>query len=493
MCWCCVMKNSRPDSPPNKEYVTPTENDILCGRGRAAYGRPANQKLRVKVFELLEEYKSSTRTGKTGVIRGIIAELTQDGGRFLKYDVDTQQWYDGGIDAAKGRIGAAMRDAATPDKVKYIGKLGKARRSAACTTKEQEDEKTAFLPAQPIGPFAAAQLPPLSMSAPLDSTIVPFSESSQYHKLRQENPWVEESMARLQSPFYQEEASARKWLPDIITPAVTLSSDYVVREQEAGAAPQHNASMPKQPTVQQRGSQEAEISEQRRERDQALMSHIVMFNATRGAGLLPTSSLDPAALKRRIAEFNASRGIVLASLRSGGSGGGVPPPHQSNMYAGSVRASMSVPDDMPWPPHRSTRTNSSASGRTSSGIMSPVGELFYVVRKHDDEEASFFTAMPGDRLDSTGTSSSSRSNSNHNTENAGAGTRGETMTATTRRQSTASSVFSFSEFLGLMQDQEGAADDDDEASFFTAALDDIECPPEDIAKTTSFESLKEFP
>jgi hypothetical protein len=300
-------------------------------------------------------------------------------------------------------------------------------------------------------------------------------------------------MARLQSPFYQEEASARKWLPDIITPAVTLSSDYVVREQEARAAPQHNASMPKQPTVQQRGSQEAEISEQRRERDQALMSHIVMFNATRGAGLLPTSSLDPAALKRRIAEFNASRGIVLASLRSGGSGGGVPPPHQSNMYAGSVRASMSVPDDMPWPPHRSTRTNSSASGRTSSGIMSPVGELFYVVRKHDDEEASFFTAMPGDRLDSTGTSSSSRSNSNHNTENAGAGTRGETMTATTRRQSTASSVFSFSEFLGLMQDQEGAADDDDEASFFTAALDDIECPPEDIAKTTSFESLKEFP
>jgi hypothetical protein len=42
----------------------------------------------------------------------------REGGRFLKYDYVAKSWYDGGLVAAKQRVGIAFRDATTPRKMK---------------------------------------------------------------------------------------------------------------------------------------------------------------------------------------------------------------------------------------------------------------------------------------------------------------------------------------------------------------------------------------
>merc|ERR1712228_1061539 len=57
------------------------------------------------------------------IIRETIRYIrVKQGGRFLKADKDGR-WYDGGMKAAKSRVGTAFRDAGVPNKVKCMKAL----------------------------------------------------------------------------------------------------------------------------------------------------------------------------------------------------------------------------------------------------------------------------------------------------------------------------------------------------------------------------------
>jgi hypothetical protein len=102
------------------------------------------------------------RAEKTTIIRSVIDQTLRQGGRFLKYDYSSTAWYDGGMAAAKARVGVAFRDARSPTKKMYIAKMkreaAEARsRSASASSmddiEEEEDEEGitmgAFLSALP--------------------------------------------------------------------------------------------------------------------------------------------------------------------------------------------------------------------------------------------------------------------------------------------------------------------------------------------------------
>ena len=123
-------------------WVTPTPNDVLCGRGRKNFQHPGNQELRAKIVTQIDTYlEASTRAGKTCVIRGIITSIMKEGGRFLRYDVSTKNWYDGGVAAGKYRVGIGLRDAVTPGKVNCIEAMKKASRVDQQDSKNSERER----------------------------------------------------------------------------------------------------------------------------------------------------------------------------------------------------------------------------------------------------------------------------------------------------------------------------------------------------------------
>lgn len=80
--------------------------------------------LRERIALNSEKYMGSySRKAKTVLIHEVILSVMKEGGRFLQLDKETGKYFDGGVDAAKNRVGAAFRDASVPDKVKCITKL----------------------------------------------------------------------------------------------------------------------------------------------------------------------------------------------------------------------------------------------------------------------------------------------------------------------------------------------------------------------------------
>lgn len=107
-----------------KNYVTPQPADVLAGRSSHAFAHKGNTLLRLRIAAHLDEYKRlSSRKRKTEIIRRVLEQMYADGGRFLRYDKDTHQWYNAGLEAAHSKISSHFRDAATPNKIKYLAPL----------------------------------------------------------------------------------------------------------------------------------------------------------------------------------------------------------------------------------------------------------------------------------------------------------------------------------------------------------------------------------
>lgn len=104
----------------SRACVLPTSIDILCGRGMHNFKHPGNAALRTKIFLKLETYLAYQRKrDKTSLIRSVIEDVLNEGGRFLKFDYTNKFWYDGGIAAAKTRVGVGFRDAKRPNRLQY--------------------------------------------------------------------------------------------------------------------------------------------------------------------------------------------------------------------------------------------------------------------------------------------------------------------------------------------------------------------------------------
>ena len=90
---------------------TPTEFDVLCGRGSSYYFHEGNRRFRLLIQDYLERYTlCKSKMDKSGQVLEIVALVRGSGGHFLRKGND-QRWHDIGDKLAREKIGHAFRDA----------------------------------------------------------------------------------------------------------------------------------------------------------------------------------------------------------------------------------------------------------------------------------------------------------------------------------------------------------------------------------------------
>mmetsp|Transcript_27858 Transcript_27858/g.41113 ORF Transcript_27858/g.41113 Transcript_27858/m.41113 type:complete len:476 (+) Transcript_27858:111-1538(+) len=93
-------------------YVEPKESDVLCGRRAACYNHKGNVEFRKIIEQTLSCYAMSrTKSEKTSFVQSVLREISDGGGRFLKFDKTVKKWYEGDSVCAKSKVGHAFRDA----------------------------------------------------------------------------------------------------------------------------------------------------------------------------------------------------------------------------------------------------------------------------------------------------------------------------------------------------------------------------------------------
>jgi len=75
--------------------VTPTDNDVLSGRGKSVNGHAGNKKFRETIQRLRESYYATSKTERPLFAKMLVNEIAhlQPSGRFLKQDPVTKLWY----------------------------------------------------------------------------------------------------------------------------------------------------------------------------------------------------------------------------------------------------------------------------------------------------------------------------------------------------------------------------------------------------------------
>jgi hypothetical protein len=135
---------SRRVEPREKEYVIPTDDDILMGRGGRSNNHPGNERYRQAIEELKPKYRCCEKYEKTilsqtlvedlmkegkkkpnnyfGCIRTylslwshFLASFSSSGRRFIKLDEGTRSWYIVPILVARRKAGQALREENTPE------------------------------------------------------------------------------------------------------------------------------------------------------------------------------------------------------------------------------------------------------------------------------------------------------------------------------------------------------------------------------------------
>ncbi|KAL9184830.1 hypothetical protein ACHAXT_002607 [Thalassiosira profunda] len=67
--------------------ITPTDNDVLFGRGQAIMNHPGNARLRALVASRKPDFRATNaKAGKRAITRSIVAQIRENGGRFLVED-----------------------------------------------------------------------------------------------------------------------------------------------------------------------------------------------------------------------------------------------------------------------------------------------------------------------------------------------------------------------------------------------------------------------
>ena len=107
-----------------ESLTTPSDNDVLCGRGKKCFEHEGNRRFRLILAESIDTYiQADGRKKKTVVVRAIIQKVLGRGGRFLKKH-SKGGWYDAGMQGAKAKVGHSLRDGST-DRVKCLTKMRK--------------------------------------------------------------------------------------------------------------------------------------------------------------------------------------------------------------------------------------------------------------------------------------------------------------------------------------------------------------------------------
>ena len=87
------------------------EADVLCGRGGKSNHHPGNKRYRQVVSEMKQMYRSTeAKKSKTGLSRAIVDHVCEYGGRFVKKDESTGQYYVLSKAEARKKTSQALRE-----------------------------------------------------------------------------------------------------------------------------------------------------------------------------------------------------------------------------------------------------------------------------------------------------------------------------------------------------------------------------------------------
>jgi hypothetical protein len=163
---------------PSVTIERPQKNDVICGRGRTAFLHEGNHALRLVVLQTLPKYREAgTRLEKTIIIRTIIQEVLESGGRFLKrHNMDSMTgnrgYYVAGFNDAREKVSHALRDAAS-DKVKCMIAMQKGttyRTSLETSEAKKQVQQSTIISPSPTSTLVSQQL---SYDQPQQERIYP--------------------------------------------------------------------------------------------------------------------------------------------------------------------------------------------------------------------------------------------------------------------------------------------------------------------------------
>lgn len=99
-------------SKSSERVETPTNLDILCGRGRAHFQHEGNVRFRMMIAAHLGSYQNAeSRFVKTKIIRALTSGILAASGRFLKRSSKSEPWSVMGYEGCLHKVGHALRDA----------------------------------------------------------------------------------------------------------------------------------------------------------------------------------------------------------------------------------------------------------------------------------------------------------------------------------------------------------------------------------------------
>uniref|UniRef100_A0A7S1UQ01 DUF6824 domain-containing protein n=1 Tax=Grammatophora oceanica TaxID=210454 RepID=A0A7S1UQ01_9STRA len=126
---------------PMRLHDAPNDEDVICGRDKAAFEWKGNKEFRRTVWRTLSQYKlADTRLKKSKVVKQVVEEMHNSGRRFLKKDNRSKTWYEIGEDKAREKTAHAFRDAVAANKRKTNRKKGE--KTAKASTGEKKAVST---------------------------------------------------------------------------------------------------------------------------------------------------------------------------------------------------------------------------------------------------------------------------------------------------------------------------------------------------------------
>jgi hypothetical protein len=105
--------NKAPEAVPLPQSWSPSELDVLCGRGSIALQHIGNQRLKAMVNAMIPQYNAcKCKFQKSSLVSSIVASVqhaSPDGG-FVKFDSDANTWTRVSDRHAREKVGQMLRD-----------------------------------------------------------------------------------------------------------------------------------------------------------------------------------------------------------------------------------------------------------------------------------------------------------------------------------------------------------------------------------------------
>ena len=107
-------KRRRKSTESNRDYVEPTNEDVLMGRGGRSNNHPGNKKYLHAKDSMQERYMKASKEEKTGISQELVDLVHGWGGRFLKLE-DGGHWYVVDNKTARKKASQTLRELNTPE------------------------------------------------------------------------------------------------------------------------------------------------------------------------------------------------------------------------------------------------------------------------------------------------------------------------------------------------------------------------------------------